>query len=132
MFAVEAGSASGVWARLAGANAAKGEWCFLLAKGYNGLGVIDVAVPRECIKALIDRLTDKQAEALRVILESMAWPKERITPEEAAELEEGKAEIQAGKYDKPMTFGASLEFEIVFSLRDKKHLKTLDRSVAVR
>ncbi|MGQ9533454.1 MAG: hypothetical protein ACUVTQ_11750 [Desulfotomaculales bacterium] len=70
---------------------------FLLASGYNGLGVIDVAVPRECIKALVDRLTDKQAEALWVILESMAWPTEKITPEEAAELEEARAEIRAGK-----------------------------------
>jgi hypothetical protein len=69
----------------------------LLASGYNGLGVIDVAVPRECIKALVDRLTDKQAEALWVLLESMAWPTERITPEEAAELEEARAEIRAGK-----------------------------------
>lgn len=69
----------------------------MLANGYNGLGVIDVAVPRECIKALVDQLTDKQAEALWVILESMAWPKERITPEEAAELEEARAEIRAGK-----------------------------------
>ncbi len=69
----------------------------MLANGYNGLGVIDVAVPRECIKALVDRLTDEQVEALRVILESMVWPKERIIPEEAAELEEARADIRAGK-----------------------------------
>lgn len=69
----------------------------MLASGYNGLGVIDVAVPRECIKALVDRLTDEQAEALWVILESMAWGTEKITPEEAAEIEEALAEIDAGK-----------------------------------
>jgi len=69
----------------------------LPASGYNGLGVIDVAVPRECIKALIDRLTEEQAQALWVILESMAWPTEKITPEEAAEIEEALAEIDAGK-----------------------------------
>lgn len=69
----------------------------IFMSGYNGLGVIDMAVPREYIKALIDRLTDDQVEALRVILESMAWPTEKITPEEAAELEEARAEIRAGK-----------------------------------
>lgn len=65
--------------------------------GYNGLGVIAVAVAREHVKALIDRLTDEQVQALWVILESMAWPTEEITPEEAAEIEDALAEIDAGK-----------------------------------
>jgi len=69
----------------------------MFVSGYNGLEVIDMAVPRECIKALVDRLTNEQAQALWVILESMAWPTEKITPEEAAELEEARAEIRAGK-----------------------------------
>ncbi len=56
-----------------------------------------MAVPREFVKAMIDRLTDEQVQALWVILESMAWPVERITPEEAAEIEEALAEIDAGK-----------------------------------
>lgn len=56
-----------------------------------------MAIPREHVKALIDWLTDEQVQALYVILESMAWPTERITPEEAAEIEEGFAEIEAGK-----------------------------------
>jgi len=69
----------------------------VLVSGYNGLGVITVAVAREHVKALIDRLTDEQVQALWVILESIAWPTEEITPEEAAELEEARAEIKAGK-----------------------------------
>ncbi|RPF49490.1 hypothetical protein EDD75_0306 [Thermodesulfitimonas autotrophica] len=69
----------------------------MLTKGYNGLGVIAMALAREYVKALIDRLTDEQVDALRVIVESMAWPTERVTPEEAAEIEEALAEIDAGK-----------------------------------
>lgn len=65
--------------------------------GYNGLEVIPMSIPREHVKALIDRLTDEQVQALWVILESMAWPTEGITPEEAAEIEEALAEIDAGK-----------------------------------
>ena len=56
-----------------------------------------MAVPRECIKALVDRLTDKQAQALWEILESMAWPSEKATPEEIEEIEAGFAEIDLGK-----------------------------------
>lgn len=56
-----------------------------------------MAVEREYVKAIIDRLTDEQVQALWVILSSMAWPTEEITPEEAAELEEARAEIRAGK-----------------------------------
>jgi len=66
-------------------------------KGYNSLEVSVMAVSRECLKALIDRLTDKQAEALWVILESMAWSSEEITPEEAAEIKAAFAEIDAGR-----------------------------------
>lgn len=65
--------------------------------GYNGLGVITVAITREYVKAMIDRLTDEQVHALYVILVSMAWPTEEIAPEEAADLEEARAEIKAGK-----------------------------------
>lgn len=53
--------------------------------------------PRDYAKVLIDRLTDEQVQALLVILESMAWPTERITPEETEEIEAGFAEIEAGK-----------------------------------
>jgi len=56
-----------------------------------------MAVAREYVKALIDRLTDEQVEALQVIVESMAWPTERVTTEEAAEIEEAFTEIDAGK-----------------------------------
>jgi len=53
--------------------------------------------PRDYVKTLIDRLSDEQVQALLVILESMAWPTEPITPEEAEEIEAGFAEIEAGK-----------------------------------
>lgn len=56
-----------------------------------------MAVAREYVKALIDRLTDEQVEALRVIVESMVWPTEKVMLEEAAEIEEAFAEIDAGK-----------------------------------
>lgn len=64
---------------------------------YNGPGVTPVAVPREHVKALIDRLTDEQVQALWIILESMAWPVEEISPEEVAELAEARDEIEAGR-----------------------------------
>ena len=64
---------------------------------YNDLGVIAVAVAREHVKALIDRLSDEQVQALWVILNSMAWPAESVTQEERAEIEEALAEIDAGK-----------------------------------
>lgn len=69
----------------------------LLQVRYNTLEVIDVAVAREHIKALIDRLTDEQAQALWVVLNSMAWPEEKLSPDEIAEIEEARAEIRAGK-----------------------------------
>ncbi len=56
-----------------------------------------MAISREYVKALVDRLTDEQVQALCVILDSMAWPTEAVTPEEAAEIKEGFAEIEAGK-----------------------------------
>jgi len=65
--------------------------------GYNGSGVIGMVIAREHVKALIDRLTDEQVHALWVILNCMAWPTEKVTPEEAAEIEEGFAEIDAGR-----------------------------------
>jgi len=54
-------------------------------------------VPREYVKALIDRLTDEQVQALWVVLTSMVWPTEEVTPEEIAEIKEGLADIEAGK-----------------------------------
>lgn len=39
---------------------------------YSGHEGIAVAVARDFLQALIDRLTDEQVEALRVIVESMA------------------------------------------------------------
>ena len=65
--------------------------------GYNYLGVINMAVEREHVKALIDRLSDEQIQALWIILNSMAWPTEEVSPEETAEIEESFAEIDAGK-----------------------------------
>ncbi|WP_194174914.1 hypothetical protein [Desulfofundulus thermobenzoicus] len=56
-----------------------------------------MAIAREHVKALIDRLSDEQVQALWVILNSMAWPTEKVSPEEAAEIEESFAEIDAGK-----------------------------------
>jgi predicted transcriptional regulator len=56
-----------------------------------------MSVAREYVKALIDRLTDEQVEALQVIVESMAWPTEKVMPEEAAEIEEAFADIDAGR-----------------------------------
>ncbi len=71
---------------------------FILAKArYNSSGVIVMAVAKEYVKALIDRLTDEQVQALWVILNSMAWPIEEITPEEAAEIRKARTEIEAGK-----------------------------------
>ncbi|MEW5953351.1 MAG: hypothetical protein AB1815_06320 [Bacillota bacterium] len=65
--------------------------------GYNYLGVINVAIEREYIKALIDRLSEEQVQALWVILNCMAWPTEEVSPEEAAEIEKSLAEIDEGK-----------------------------------
>lgn len=59
--------------------------------------MIAMGVEREYVKALIDRLTDEQVQALWVILNSIAWPVEKVTPEEAAEIEEGFSEIDAGR-----------------------------------
>ncbi|KJS01461.1 MAG: hypothetical protein VR68_05435 [Peptococcaceae bacterium BRH_c4a] len=56
-----------------------------------------MAVARDQIKALVDRLTDEQVQALWVILSSMAWPEEEISPEEASEINQARAEIEAGK-----------------------------------
>jgi len=69
----------------------------LLSVRYNKLEVISVAMAREYVKALIDRLSDEQVQALWIILNSMAWPTEKVTPEEMAEIEEGFAEIDAGE-----------------------------------
>jgi len=68
-----------------------------MKKGYNNLEVVYMAVARDQIKALVDRLTDEQAQALWVILSSMAWPEEEISPEEAREINQARAEIEAGK-----------------------------------
>lgn len=64
---------------------------------YNNLEVINVAVEREHVKALIDQLNDEQVQALWVILNSMAWPTEKISAKEAVEIEESFTEIDAGK-----------------------------------
>ena len=56
-----------------------------------------MAVPRECIKALIDRLTDEQAQALWVILESMAWPEVGTSPADETAIDEGLADLAAGR-----------------------------------
>lgn len=69
----------------------------LQTAGYNGLEVVVMAVQRKHVKALIDRLTDEQVQALWVIVNSMAWPEVEITPEDAAEIEEGLADLRAGR-----------------------------------
>lgn len=69
----------------------------MLVSGYNGLGVIAVAVAREHVKALIDRLTDEQVQALWVILESMAWPEVSISPADETAIDEGLADLAAGR-----------------------------------
>ncbi|MCL6477506.1 MAG: hypothetical protein K6T65_03745 [Peptococcaceae bacterium] len=56
-----------------------------------------MAISREHVKALIDRLSDEQVQALWVILSSMAWPEEEISPEEAGEIEQARAQMEAGK-----------------------------------
>lgn len=56
-----------------------------------------MAVAREYIKALIDRLTDEQVEALKVIVESMALPEVEISPEDEADIKEGLADLEAGR-----------------------------------
>ncbi|MCL5057103.1 MAG: hypothetical protein M1130_03730 [Actinobacteria bacterium] len=68
-----------------------------MKKGYNNLEVVYMAVARDQIKALVDRLTDEQVQALWVILSSMAWPEGEISPEEAREINQARAEIEAGK-----------------------------------
>jgi len=68
-----------------------------MKKGYNNLEVVYMAVARDQIKALVDRLTDEQAQALWVILSSMTWPEEEISSEEAREINQARAEIEAGK-----------------------------------
>ena len=55
------------------------------------------AVPREYVKAVIDRLSEEQVMALWVILQSMIWPTEEWAPEEAAEIAEARADILVGK-----------------------------------
>ena len=69
----------------------------IVPKLYNSLGVINMTVSREYVKALIDRLTDEQVQALWVILQSMTWPTEELTPEEIAEISEARNDIKAGK-----------------------------------
>lgn len=56
-----------------------------------------MAIERDYVKALIDRLSDEQVQALYVMLVSMVWPTEKVSPAEATDIEEGFAEIRAGK-----------------------------------
>jgi predicted transcriptional regulator len=64
---------------------------------YNDLGVITVAVEREHVKALIDRLSDEQVQALWVILNSIAWAEVEISPEDEADIKEGLADLESGR-----------------------------------
>ena len=68
-----------------------------MKKVYNSLEVVYVTIARDQLKALVDRLTDEQVQALWVILSSMTWPEEEISPEEASEINQARAEIEAGK-----------------------------------
>lgn len=54
-------------------------------------------VARGKVKSLIDHLNDEQVNALCVILQSQVWPVEEITQEEAIEIAEARAELEAGK-----------------------------------
>ncbi|MCR4420144.1 MAG: hypothetical protein QHH27_06505 [Clostridia bacterium] len=54
-------------------------------------------IAREHVKALIDRLSDEQVQALWVVLNSMAWPEVRVSPEDEADIEEGIADLEAGR-----------------------------------
>ncbi len=53
--------------------------------------------PRDHAKALIEKLNDDQVGALLIILESMAWPTERITSGEAKEIEQGLPKLRQAK-----------------------------------
>lgn len=64
---------------------------------YNDLEVITVAVTREYVKALVDQLNEEQVKALWVILNAMAWPEVEISPEDEADIEEGLADLAAGR-----------------------------------
>lgn len=68
----------------------------MFAVQYNVPGVI-VMGAREYAKALIDRLSDEQVQALQVILEAMALPEAELSPEEEADIEEGLADLEAGR-----------------------------------
>ncbi len=69
----------------------------MFASGYNSLEVINMAVAREYVKALIGRLTDEQVQALWVILESMAWPEVSTSPADETAIDEGLADLAAGR-----------------------------------
>jgi predicted transcriptional regulator len=64
---------------------------------YNDLGVFAVAITREHVKALIDRLSDEQVKALWVLLNAVAWPEVEISPEDEADIKEGLADLEAGR-----------------------------------
>ncbi len=64
---------------------------------YNDLEVITVTIAREYVKALVDRLNEEQVKALWVILNAMAWPEVEISPEDEADIEEGLADLTAGR-----------------------------------
>ena len=64
---------------------------------YNNNEVIKMPLVREKVKSLIDHLNDEQVNALCVILQSLVLPLEEITQEEAIEIAEARAEIEAGK-----------------------------------
>ncbi|ACA59289.1 hypothetical protein Daud_0767 [Candidatus Desulforudis audaxviator MP104C] len=56
-----------------------------------------MSIKKNCLKALVDRLSDRQVDELWEIVTSMVWPEEEITPEEARELDEAIKELDAGK-----------------------------------
>lgn len=56
-----------------------------------------MANQRELLKALVDKLTDKQVQALFVIVESMAWETVAATPEEIEIIKESQEDIKAGR-----------------------------------
>ena len=63
---------------------------------YNRLEVITMT-EKEYAKALVDKLNKNQLQALITFLEAFVWPAEELTPDEASELEEARAEIEAGR-----------------------------------
>lgn len=56
-----------------------------------------MANQRDLIKALVDKLTDEEVQALWVIVNSMVWETAEATPEEVEMINESREDIKAGR-----------------------------------